>query len=907
MTTEHRTEEILPPESANAPEWFDDPYYRKLVSSDGQFYIKGRHGKKERRLELPGGPGAPPALLSDEIQARVVRHLDCQRWHCLDCDHEVDVVYFAWLERRCPECWSVNVDVRMSEIVPPRPSTFGVFGEPMQYWKAPTPPGALKKHIWGRSLANDGSVLDRIAFHYQRRPEGDSHGSLYLISLFAQSLMSHYQEYDKLSNFDRFSFLINTGNVHQAYFRATGSSEGAKATLTAFEQALEATDHPFARLTASHSFAMATIYLLDVYDEREASRLTARADVHGAAIRSLRSFLQPSMVYRAAVEDRAKVKAAEYKPQIARARYALADLLTRGEPSREELREALSIFDDLNLDGPGLRELKHAVKAAKYRCVLALPVPKAKRKQKQWVTAFNELSTLIFDAYTPEKYGQRWRWALTEGQWLMRVGQWLEAHQYLQSAVTYSQKDFPPMPDPVGALGQAEQFYQAYRALATNYIRIGWAFEGLALLETFRGAILAMSVLDETTRRRQYREAVKARREKFFSGMGAATDHVIGTLSEEMVTRSRTGTKFGPFRKDYELPGLLERVDTIREQFDGAEPTALISVSIDTTTSSAGAWLSVVVIRPPSATDPPCRFNSAHLEPADLAVLSSEMYRRPGSFREQRLKDLCQNIDRIVLSPMKDALTDSGCKRALVTVPGALSNLPFEAAAASEAALPSHMAIMPSFMFGRDIPLAKIRDATARVLVIGYDGSDLPHAGDEAEAVCNAFGDRATYIPGSECTKRSVVDLLNGKFDYIHLICHGYYDGADPLRSYLHFGGRDRTDKSVLRAGEIQQYVHMAERPVVSLSACSTALTADSRSNTWNGLPGAFLRAGAQAVIGTRWPVHDGVASSMMSAFYNHASSGQDTALDCFFAMQDSLRTEGSVEDWASFGYLGAP
>ncbi len=890
---ELRPQDAEAPVSELAPTWFNLRRFRQLVSSDGQFYVKERHNNKEFRVELAGGSAPPAELADDELQFHVIRHLDNQLWRCRDCGYEAIVIHFLWSERRCPQCWSLNINVLASEVVPPRPRTFGTIGGPVGYSGAPITAG----HIWGGSGSDDGNKLTLLARYYRRKPQGDSYQNIYLLGLFGRSLVPQYQ-----SRLDRFNLALSNGNVIQNYFRATGSPEAALGMLDAFEEAIRSDGEPIPQFVARHSFAMAVIFLLDAYDEHEADRVTHRPGVRTAAIASLRTGLRLGPAFEAHVESK------DYASHMTRARYALADLLTRGAATEAELREALAIFGDLDLSAIKNLNLEVPIQAAMYQCQLALPLPPTEHEQEEWIVALNNLDKLIEGAM-PSWYQQRWRWALEAGQWLMRVGEWHKARPYLESAVTFVQKDYPAITDPGGLVGNAEQFYKAYRALATNYIGVGWAFEGLALLETYRGKVLEMAAHDRSTRLREGWEAER-RRSEYFQGPMAGDPAESTTLiaADETLGQWASGSGLGPFDDDYELPGLLDRIDRIRERLDDGEPTALIALSIDTTTTSSGAWLSVVVIRPPSAEGPPTRCGAVHLNADQLEALHSQLYRRPGSFRERRLWDMGRRIRDILLAPAVEHLADFECRRALIAAPGAFSNLPFDASVDEDGnVLFRHTALVPSFMFGHDLPLAELPGAGARVLVTGYSGSDLRYADEEAAAICELFGDRATYLHGASCTKKTIVEYLNGEFDYVHFICHGSYDEHDPLQSALHFREQEGTDTFRLRASEIEQFVNMPRRPVVSLSACSTALTADSRSNTWNGLPGALLRSGARALVGTRWPVRDIAASSMMRSFYEHVAAGDKTPLQAFFAAQDAHRHMGAVEDWACFGYLGLP
>jgi len=299
--------------------------------------------------------------------------------------------------------------------------------------------------------------------------------------------------------------------------------------------------------------------------------------------------------------------------------------------------------------------------------------------------------------------------------------------------------------------------------------------------------------------------------------------------------------------------------------------------------------------------------------PADeMRKLTSDFYTRQSSWREERLQELGGLIFTHIIKPVEEELRFFHCPRALVVTPSRLSNLPFEAwrvpsGTASVEGLPTHFAFLPSIMFGRDAKLEAIKRGEEKLLIIGYDGADLPDADREAELLGSLFGSRATYLPGRDCTKRKVIEALGGDYDYVHFICHGTYDADHPGESALYFRDRWTADAYRLCARELRGAVRLNRRPVVTLSACSTALTADSRSNTWHGLPGSMLEVGARCIIGSRWAVEDSVARDHMAAFYRKALSNNHSPLQGFFAVQDQFRIQEPTEAWACFGYLGLP
>ena len=147
-----------------------------------------------------------------------------------------------------------------------------------------------------------------------------------------------------------------------------------------------------------------------------------------------------------------------------------------------------------------------------------------------------------------------------------------------------------------------------------------------------------------------------------------------------------------------------------------------------------------------------------------------------------------------------------------------MSNLPLEASGGDS--LPRHVACLPAFIFRARAPREERRTSGERLLIVGYHGADLAQAGGEADDLAALFSGRATYLRGEDCTKRLVVEHLNGDYDYIHLICHGTYDPEHPLESALVFRDGPERDAHRLLAREIERLVRFARRPVVTLSAC---------------------------------------------------------------------------------------
>jgi CHAT domain-containing protein len=216
---------------------------------------------------------------------------------------------------------------------------------------------------------------------------------------------------------------------------------------------------------------------------------------------------------------------------------------------------------------------------------------------------------------------------------------------------------------------------------------------------------------------------------------------------------------------------------------------------------------------------------------------------------------------------------------------------------------------LPSVRFGADLVTRAgatgAAGGQARVLALGYDGADMPEQEAELAALAGIWGAAIRVIPGAQCTKKSVLEALAEPWDIVHIACHGTFIESVPLASALHFRADPDDDAHRVTAEDLLRYVQFPGHPLVILSACSSVVTADTRSNSFHGLAGCLFRAGAQAIIGSRWPVADTAARACMEELHRALRQGGPADLALARAAA-ALRAQGRpAEDWAAFGYFG--
>jgi CHAT domain-containing protein len=140
----------------------------------------------------------------------------------------------------------------------------------------------------------------------------------------------------------------------------------------------------------------------------------------------------------------------------------------------------------------------------------------------------------------------------------------------------------------------------------------------------------------------------------------------------------------------------------------------------------------------------------------------------------------------------------------------------------------------------------------------------LPHVDAELTAVARHM--RGQVLRDGEATRSAIVAAA-GRAAVVHLATHGGLHATDPLFSYLQLAdGR-------LSTADI--YDLDLSCALVTLSACETGRGHLGGGDDLAGLGGAFLHAGADALVLSLWPVEDERTALLMDAFYGALVSGE--------------------------------
>jgi CHAT domain-containing protein/tetratricopeptide (TPR) repeat protein len=277
-----------------------------------------------------------------------------------------------------------------------------------------------------------------------------------------------------------------------------------------------------------------------------------------------------------------------------------------------------------------------------------------------------------------------------------------------------------------------------------------------------------------------------------------------------------------------------------------------------------------------------------------------------------------------------DALRElpAGIRRLILVPDGPLHRLPFEALRPGHDAPPlaARYAVMsvPSATLwlhwlgnapraaGRralaladpDIAGAGARASTERnaVLQQGLRLGPLPHARRESRALEHHLG-AVDALVGDRASERALKDRSLHDYQIVHLAAHAIADEKHPERSAVLLSPGADGEDGLLQTREIAS-LDLQGRIVV-LSACQTASGAVLSGEGVLSLARAFFEAGAQAVVGTRWPIRDEDAAALFDTFYRALATGASLSEALARAQVEAIAAERPAAAWASLVVLG--
>lgn len=182
------------------------------------------------------------------------------------------------------------------------------------------------------------------------------------------------------------------------------------------------------------------------------------------------------------------------------------------------------------------------------------------------------------------------------------------------------------------------------------------------------------------------------------------------------------------------------------------------------------------------------------------------------------------------------------------------------------------------------------------ILVMGNPDGSLPNAEAEVASIAKLYSS-VSWIK-RDATESKVYEQAS-EIDILHLAAHGVYEQFTPLFSRLELGSDEYHDGKL----EVHEVfgLDLSNAKLVVLSACETALGAQSNGDEIVGLTRAFLYAGSPNVISTLWSVSDVSTAFLMEHFYTYLRNGVPIADSLRQAQLDTLSEYPAPYHWGAF------
>jgi CHAT domain-containing protein len=130
----------------------------------------------------------------------------------------------------------------------------------------------------------------------------------------------------------------------------------------------------------------------------------------------------------------------------------------------------------------------------------------------------------------------------------------------------------------------------------------------------------------------------------------------------------------------------------------------------------------------------------------------------------------------------------------------------------------------------------------------------------------------------------------------VHLSCHGYYNGADPMDSAVMLADGLFTGRDFMRLE--------LNADLVTLSSCQSGFALADQGDEITGMSRALLYAGASSALLTLWSVEARSTLEWMLDFYARDAPPALAFREATLALRELL---GDPRLWAPFVLVGHP
>jgi CHAT domain-containing protein len=179
----------------------------------------------------------------------------------------------------------------------------------------------------------------------------------------------------------------------------------------------------------------------------------------------------------------------------------------------------------------------------------------------------------------------------------------------------------------------------------------------------------------------------------------------------------------------------------------------------------------------------------------------------------------------------------------------------------------------------------------------------LPHARQEGRTVVRRLGGGSELLIGDDASERDIKHRELARYGILHFAAHALADDENPDRSAVVLSPGHEGEDGLLQVREIGELD--LEGRIVVLSACRTAWGRTLNGEGVQSLARAFLRAGAHAVVASRWPLRDDEAAILFDDFYRALGTGASLAQSLRIATEEAIDAGLPVSAWSALTLYG--